>query len=80
MQPAVRYSPGVETPAPDEAQVIRDLSDTLRGILETTSQDYGHAVRAVHAKSHGIIRGELEILPGLPTELAQGIFAHPGRH
>lgn len=80
MQPAVRYSPDVETPAPDEAQVIGELSDTLRGILETTSKDYGHAVRAVHAKSHGIIRGELEILPGLPAELAQGIFARPGRH
>ena len=80
MQPAVRYSPDVETPAPDEAQVICDLSDTLRAILETTSRDYGHAVRAVHAKSHGILRGELEILPGLPPELAQGIFARPGRH
>lgn len=80
MQPAVRYSPAVETPAPDEARVIRDLSDTLRGILETTSRDYGHAVRAVHAKSHAILRGELEILPDLPPELAQGIFARPARH
>lgn len=80
MQPAVRYSPDVETVAPDEADTIRGLSDALRGILETTSRDYGHAVRAVHAKSHGIIRGELEILPGLPPELAQGLFARPGRH
>ena len=80
MQPAVRFSSDVETPAPDEAQVIRDLCDTLHDIMETTSRDYGHAVRAVHAKSHGIIRGELEILPDLPAELAQGIFAHPGRH
>lgn len=80
MQPAVRYSPDVETVAPDEAQTIRELSDTLRAILETTSQDYGHAVRAVHAKSHGIIRGELEILPDLAPELAQGLFAGPGRH
>ncbi|WP_295045044.1 catalase family protein [uncultured Paracoccus sp.] len=80
MQPAIRYSPDVETVGPDEAQVIRDLSDTLHDILETTSKDYGHAVRAVHAKSHGILRGELEILPGLPPELAQGIFSRPGRH
>ncbi|WP_207099464.1 hypothetical protein [Paracoccus shandongensis] len=57
MQPAVRYSPDVESPSPDGAATIRDLSDALRGILETTSRDYGHAVRAVHAKSHGIIRG-----------------------
>ena len=65
MQPAVRYSPDVETVSADEAEVIRGLSDALRDILETTSRDYGHAVRAVHAKSHGIIRGELEILRGL---------------
>ncbi|MFC3169053.1 catalase family protein [Paracoccus fontiphilus] len=80
MQPAVRYSPDVETVSTDEAEVIRGLSDALRDILETTSRDYGHAVRAVHAKSHGIIRGELEILPGLSPELAQGLFAKPGRH
>lgn len=80
MQPAVRYSPDVETVAPAEAQTIRELSETLHDILETTSRDYGHAVRAVHAKSHGIIRGELEILADLPPELAQGLFARPGRH
>ncbi|GGF78116.1 catalase [Paracoccus acridae] len=80
MQPAVRYSPDVETVTLDEPQVIRALSDTLRDILETTSRDYGHAVRAVHAKSHGILRGELEVLPDLPAELAQGIFAKAGRY
>ncbi|SNR46727.1 catalase [Paracoccus sediminis] len=80
MQPPVRYAPDVETVAPDEEQVIRDLSETLRDILDITSRDYGHAVRAVHAKSHGIIRGELDILPDLPPELAQGLFARPGRH
>ena len=80
MQPAVRYSPDVETVTLDEPQVIRALSDTLRDILETTSRDYGHAVRAVHAKSHGILRGELEVLPDLPAEMAQGIFAKAGRY
>ena len=80
MQPPVRYSPDVETEGPDESLVIDELSETLRDIMETTSRDYGHAVRSVHAKSHGILRGELEILPGLPAELAQGIFARPGRH
>lgn len=80
MQPAVRYSSDVEAVAPDEQKVIRELSDTLRKILETTFKDYGHAVRAVHAKSHGILRGELEVLPNLPAELAQGIFARPGRY
>lgn len=35
-----------------------------------------HAIRDAHAKSHAIIKGEL-IIHDLPSELAQGIFAHP---
>jgi hypothetical protein len=33
----------------------------------------------VHAKSHGLLLGTLEVLPGLPAHLAQGAFAQPGR-
>ena len=76
----VRYSPSVEQAIPDEDQVHRDLADTMRSITETTSKDYDHAVRSVHAKSHGLIEGELLIADDLPPELAQGLFATPGRH
>lgn len=76
----VRYSDTVERPIDNEEQVHRDLIDTMRSITETTSKDYGHAVRSVHAKAHGIIRGELEIADNLPADLAQGLFARPGRH
>jgi hypothetical protein len=76
----VRYSDAVERPVDNEEQVHRDLIDTMRSITETTSKDYGHAVRSVHAKAHGILSGELEITAGLPPELAQGLFAAPGQH
>ena len=76
----VRYNDAVETPIDNEEQVHRDLIDTMRSITETTSKDYGHAVRSVHAKAHGILSGELEIAAGLPPELAQGLFAAPGTH
>ena len=76
----VRFMDAVEKPIADEDQVHRDLIDTMRSITETTSKDYGHAVRSVHAKAHGIVAGELEIAAGLPPELAQGLFAAPGRH
>ncbi|WP_333927225.1 hypothetical protein [Sphingomonas sp. LR55] len=52
----VRFDPSVETIAPDEAETLQGMKDSFREILETTSQDYGHAVRAVHAKAHGIAR------------------------
>jgi hypothetical protein len=76
----VRFSPDVEKPEPDEAQTFAELVATLRGITETTSKDYGHSVRAVHAKSTGLVKAELRVLDNLPPVLAQGLFAQPGTY
>jgi hypothetical protein len=76
----VRFDPSVETIAPDEQETLKTLEGSFQEILETTSQDYGHAVRSVHAKAHGIARGTFTVAGNLPAELAQGIFATPGRH
>ncbi|MGI4846765.1 MAG: catalase family protein [Janthinobacterium lividum] len=74
------YSADVETPADDEPETINELIETLGKINETTFKHAGHASRSVHAKSHGIVRGEIEVLGGLPPRLAQGMFAKPGKH
>jgi len=76
----LQYRPDVEQPQSDEHQTIQDLNATFDTILERTSEDYGHAVRSVHAKSHGVLEGELTVDAGLPPELAQGLFAKPGSH
>jgi len=76
----VRYSSDAETIDPDEGRVIEGLCATFDTILERTARDGGHAVRAVHAKAHGILEGTMTILAGLPPELAQGLFATPGSH
>ena len=78
--PPVRFTYSLETRQDDEDKTIQDLNVTFEKILETTSQDYGHAVRAVHAKAHGILQGTLTVAAGLPPELAQGMFATPGEH
>jgi hypothetical protein len=80
MPQPIRYSDDVEQRIPNEDQVHQDLIDTMRSITETTSEDYGRAVRSVHAKAHGIFGGQLEIAGDLPPELAQGLFATPGTH
>jgi hypothetical protein len=80
MTPPVLYSPHLEQVRPDETETIQGLKDTFDTILETTSADYGHAVRAVHAKGHAILEGTLAIDAGLPPELAQGLFAAAGEH
>jgi catalase len=76
----VRFSPAVETIEPDEAETVAGLIEQFKIILDTTSKDYGHGVRSVHAKGHGLARGTLTVADGLPPELAQGMFAHPGNH
>jgi hypothetical protein len=74
------FQPSFEQIPDDEAETAEELSKTLREILETTFQDNGHANRSVHAKSHGLLRGELTVLDNLPAELAQGAFAKPGKY
>lgn len=71
----VRYSASVEVPSEDEAQSIAELKTSFQQILDTTSRDYGRAVRGVHAKGHGILQGTLRLHDDLPIALAQGLFA-----
>ena len=77
---AIPYEPGFEQPEPDESGTARDLTEAMRGIAATTFQDYGYPVRAVHAKSHGLLRGELAVIGGLSPELTQGLFGKPGTY
>ncbi len=76
----VRYSADLEEIKPDEQEVISDLNETFDVILNRTAEDYGHAVRSVHAKSHGILEGSLTVADGLSPEFAQGLFAAPGSY
>lgn len=73
----LRYHPGVEQPEADEAAIADALVATLRSISETTFKNGGHALRSVHAKSHALLKGEIEVMAGLPPVLAQGLFAQP---
>jgi hypothetical protein len=59
---------------------VAELSQTVLGMARTMADHTGHAMRGVHAKSHGILKGELIVPEGLPPVLAQGLFAKPGRH
>lgn len=76
----IRYAPSVENIDPDEPETIDDLNTTFDKILNTTAENYRHAVRSVHAKAHGILQATMTVKPGLPAELAQGLFATPGEH
>ena len=69
------YTPAVEQPAADEHVIFDELSRTMQHITRTMADRYRHAYRPVHAKSHGILVGTLEVATGLLEPLAQGLFA-----
>lgn len=76
----VRYQPGVEQISDDERETIDQISKVVKDITERVEKKDGMAMRATHAKATGFLKGELLIADGLPAELAQGMFARPGRH
>ena len=70
----------IDEPGFDEnvQKVIAKTEEYITGSV--TAGGTGQAVRDAHAKGYGLVRGEVEILDGLPEEYAQGIYATPGRH
>lgn len=76
----IRYHKGIEVLAPDEAETIDGIIASMTHESEKTADRYKHAVRASHAKVSGVAVGELQILPDLPPELRQGLFAQAGTH
>jgi hypothetical protein len=80
LKPPIAYTPDLEQEEEGEAEAIEQLLASFRDIQKTVADDEGHAVRAVHAKSHGLLDGTLEVHDGLPPELAQGLFARAGTY
>lgn len=77
---AIPYSDEIEQIQPDEADYIRRCLDSLLRTNEMTFDLYRHGYRATHAKSHGILRGRLDVHEDLADELAQGLFARPASY
>lgn len=74
------YRDDIETIDPDEKATRDKIIQVMTEGQNITREKYGKAVRISHAKAHGILKGTLTISPGLPTELAQGLFSTPGTH
>lgn len=65
----LRYSP--------EDDDIAEIRATFAKMRDFTFEKHRHALSDAHAKSHGILAGELRVHDDLPTELRQGLFAEP---
>lgn len=71
----VRYADSLETPNPGEQEVVGQIVLTMQRETDKVAEREHHAVRASHAKSTGLLKGELHVLDGLPPHLVQGLFA-----
>ena len=76
----VRYSEGLESQRPDEDDLIDKMVKVLHSNNEWAFKKYHHGIRDAHAKSHGILGGELTVYPDLPDELRHGLFATPATY
>ncbi len=76
----VYYADDLESVASDEAETIKAIIASMTHVSEITAERYNHAVRSSHAKSHGLLKGELKVLDDLPAPLRQGLFATPATY
>jgi hypothetical protein len=70
----VRFADGVEEIQPNEDQLGDETVASMARMARFMFEKHRHAIRDAHAKSHGILRGELHVYPNLPEHLAQGMF------
>ncbi len=71
----VRYSDDLETVSGDEGRVIDGIIASMTHESQIVAERDGGTVRASHAKSTGLVKGTLTVLPALPEPLRQGLFA-----
>lgn len=74
-EPEVEYGAGKE-----EDEVINEISRQINTAQKAHWEEHRHAFSGTHVKTHAIVKGELEVLPDLPPQLAQGFFSHPGKY
>jgi hypothetical protein len=73
----VRYSESVEVKQPNEGEDIKSCLESFARMQGAAFEKHRHAVRGAHAKSHGLLKGELKIYENLPEELRQGVCKTP---
>jgi hypothetical protein len=73
----VRFQPDLEQPVPGEEELVRDVVAAMLKANQQVAAKHRHGLRDAHAKSHGVLAGELHVQPDLPDHLAQGLFAKP---
>ena len=76
----ILYQDSVEVKQQDEDALVDRILASIARTSQETFDLHRHAIRQEHAKSHGILKGELTVYKDLPEHLRQGLFAVPGSY
>lgn len=71
----IPYSDSIEVIQSDEQEISQKIVDSMARVNRLMYEKYRHAIRDAPAKSHAILKGELQVYENLPEHLAQGLFA-----
>ena len=63
---------------PNEAALTRAIIEDAVRVVEQ-HRDNTRVLRDAHAKAHGCVKGEVQVLDDLAAELRQGVFSEPGK-
>jgi hypothetical protein len=74
------FDPAMEQKIPNEDTLIDEINASMGRLARMMHDRYRHALRSVHAKSHGLLKAELTTLPNLPEPYAQGLFSTPAMY
>jgi catalase len=61
-----------------EAAMTQDIIQTAVRIVDQHRESTRY-LRDAHAKAHGCVKAEVQVLPDLADELRQGVFSEPGK-
>lgn len=61
-----------------EAAMTQDIIQTAVRIVDQHRESTRY-LRDAHAKAHGCVKAEVQVLPNLTDELRQGVFSEPGK-
>jgi catalase len=61
-----------------EAAMTQDIIQTAVRIVDQHRESTRY-LRDAHAKAHGCVKAEVQVLAELPSELRQGVFSEPGK-
>jgi hypothetical protein len=76
----LRYTDRIEQPQPNEEELVTAILASMRRVNQRVNARHRHGLRDAHAKSHGILRGELIVRSDLSEHLAQGMFHRAARY